>query len=191
MRRTRNSQRGSAMLVTLIIIGALLAGGAVLVSLQISSNRSTDLTRSGMTALYCAEAGLSAARPIVAANYTRVGTVTPEGWASALVASGGGSTAEPTWLAAGINAALPAGHDLDGDGSPDFEVYLKDNGDESSGADDPTIDNDLRVFIVSKCIKYPDTPKEVEELVQFTGGGSCMPDQAGGQDGNGNKNDGC
>lgn len=184
MRRTRRSQRGSAMLVTLIIIGALLAGGAVLVSLQISSNRSTDLTRSGMTALYCAEAGLSAARPVVAQNYTPPGTTTPDGWATAILASGGGSTAEPSWLA-GID------HDLDNDGNADFIVYLKDNGDEPSGTDDPTIDHDLRVFIVSKCIKFPDTPKQVEELVQFTGGGTCMPDQAGGQDGNGNKNDGC
>jgi hypothetical protein len=188
MTRSRNPQRGSAMLVTLIIIGALIAGGAVLVSLQISSNRSTDLTRSGMSALYCAEAGLSAARPVVALNYTKPGTATPDGWATALVASGTGTLTEPTWLYTAIGS-----HDLDQppDGVDDFEVYLKDNGDESSGADDPTLDNDLQIFIVAKCKKYADTPKQVEELVQFTGGGSCMPDQAGGQDGNGNKNDGC
>jgi hypothetical protein len=183
-RRNRSSERGSAMLVTLIIIGALLAGGAVLVSLQLASNRSSDLTRSGMSALYCAEAGLSAARPVVAANYSPPGSGI--GWASALVQSGGGDTSEPAWLAAGIGS-----HDLDGDGSPDFEVYIKDNGDEGVNPDDPTLDADLQVFIVARCIKYPDTEKQIDELVLFNGGTACNPKQAGGQDGNGNKNDGC
>jgi hypothetical protein len=182
------------MLVTLIIIAALLAGAAVLVSLQLASNRSTDLTRSQMSALYCAEAGLSAARPFVAANYTRPGTVAPTGWASALVASAGGDLSEPDFIFNNINAAnAPDGHDIDGDGIPDFVVYLKDNGDEGAAADDPATDNDLSVFIVSKCInpKFADTPNQVEELVMFNGGTACMPEQSGGQDGNGNKNDGC
>jgi hypothetical protein len=49
------------MLVTLILITALLSGAAVLVSLQLSANRSTDLMRTGMSSLACAEAGLAAA----------------------------------------------------------------------------------------------------------------------------------
>jgi len=69
MRRGRIRQRGSAMLVTMIIISSLLAGAAVLVSMQLASNRSSDITRSGLSATYCAEAGLSAARSVVAANY--------------------------------------------------------------------------------------------------------------------------
>ena len=178
-RSARRQQRGSAMLVTLIVIGALLAGAAVLASLQMASNRSTDLTRTGMTALYCAEAGLSAARPVVAANYTS--------WASALTASGGGDKTEPAWLLAGIGS-----HDLDGDGVGDFEVYIKDNGDEPAATtDDPQRDNDLQIFIVSKCVKFNDTPKQVEELILFNGGTACNPEQQGGQDNNGNKNDGC
>jgi len=44
----RDSQRGSAMLVTLIITVALLAGAAVLVSLQLSANKSTELSRAGI-----------------------------------------------------------------------------------------------------------------------------------------------
>jgi hypothetical protein len=179
MKQRRNRQRGSAMLVTLIVIGALLAGAAVLASLQMASNRSTDLTRSGMSALYCAEAGLSAARPVVTAHY-------PD-WASALDASGQGTLTEPTWLSTGIGS-----HDLDGDNVADFEVYIKDNGDEpAASADNPRLDNDLQIFIVSKCLKYPDTPKQVEELILFNGGTACNPEQLGGQDNNGNKNDGC
>ena len=192
-RRSRSRQRGSAMLVTLIIIAALLAGAAVLVSLQLASNRSTDLTKSQMSALYCAEAGLSAARPFVAAHYTKPGTVAPTGWASAILASSTGDFSEPDFIFDNINLASLAGHDVDGDGIPDFVVYLKDNGDEGVAADNPGVDNDLEVFIVSKCInpKFADTPNEVEELILFNGAAACMPDQAGGQDNNGNKNDGC
>lgn len=182
MKRQRNPERGSAMLVTLIIIGALLAGGAVLVSLQLSANRSTDLTKSGMSALYCAEAGLSAARPYVANHYLQ--------WPASIAASGGGSTAEPAWL----NTLIGSAHDLANPATGtnvDFQVYLADNGDEGTAADDPTVDNDLQIFIVSKCLKYPDTPKEVRELVLFNGGTNCNPEQLGGQDGNANKNDGC
>ncbi len=190
MRRSRVRQRGSAMLVTLIIIGALLAGAAVLVSVQLASNRSSDLTRSGMSALYCAEAGLSAARPFVALNYTLPGVASPTGWGSALLASGSATPdlTEPDFIYNNITAA---GHDLDGDGNPDFEIYLKDNGDEGTGVDNQQADNDLQIFIVSKCIKYKDTPNEVQELIMFNGATSCNKEQIGGQDNNGNKNDGC
>lgn len=166
------------MLVTLIIIAALLAGGAVLASLQLASNRSTQLTRSGTSALYCAEAGLSAGRLVVAAGY--------QNWATSLAASSAGATTEPAWIAAGIGS-----HDLDGDGVADFTIYIRDNGDEGSGVNNPAVDNDLQVFIVATCTKYVDTPKRVEELVLYNGGTTCNPEQLGGQDNNGNKNDGC
>jgi hypothetical protein len=151
------------MLVTLIIIAALLAGAAVLASMQISSSRASDISRTGMTSLYCAEAGLSAARPIVSASYVS--------W--------------NTWLAAGgdISSSLTS-LDLDGDGAADFSVKVVDNNDDT----DQTSDNDLRVFIVSTCIKYPENPKTVEELVEYTGGGKCYQSQQGGCGGNGNSN---
>ena len=173
------------MLVTLIIIAALLAGAAVLVSLQLASNRSSDLTKSQMSALYCAEAGLSAARPWVTAHYTKPGTVAPTGWASAILASSIGDFSEPDFIFDNINIAnAPNGHDVDLDGTADFTVYLKDNGDEGVAADNPGIDNDLEIFIVSKCTnpRFSDTPNQVEELILFNGATACMPDQAGGQD---------
>src|SRR5258706_16321808 len=95
----RNSQRGSAMLVTMIIISSLLAGAAVLVSMQLASNRSSDVTRTGLAATYCAEAGLSAARQAVANNYAD--------WQNQLAACNGlYPGAEPAWVA-GLN------HDID------------------------------------------------------------------------------
>ncbi len=157
------------MLLTLVIIAALLAGGVVLVSMQLSSNRATDVTRSGLTALHCAEGGLAAARPVVAGNY-----IDWKNW----LAPGSG---EPTWL--GL-----IDHDLDDDGSDDFVITLKDNDDEQSPApNDNTLDSDLRVFIVSTCTKFPDTPKQISELVTFSGGGQAYDNQKNGAGGNNNK----
>ena len=132
---TRSRQRGSAMLVTLIIIASLLAGAAVIVGMQLQTNKSTDLTRSGMTALYCAEAGLEAAHPIVAQNYPLWNAQMcnqPMGFETACVPSG----ANPAAMLAAENLATPmfsggvVQHDLDGDGIPDFVLYLRDDDDE-------------------------------------------------------------
>jgi hypothetical protein len=165
----RNPERGSAMMVTMIVVTSLLCGSSILVGMQLSSNRSNDLARTGTSALYCAEAGLVAARSVVASNYAL--------WNSALA-----SGTEPSWLS-GIN------HDVDGDGVADFTITLKDNDDELPPlTNDPTHDNDLKVFVVSTCTKYPDTPKQVMELVQYNGGGNCYQAQQGGCGGNGNSN---
>jgi hypothetical protein len=166
---TRCSQRGSAMLVTLILIAALLGGAAVLVSTQLAASRSTDLIRMTMLSTNCAEAGLSAARPVVLANYAL--------WAGSL-----GTGTEPSWITSGVN------HDLDGDGAADFVITLKDNDDDAPAANDLLHDNDLRIFVVSRCTKYSETPKEIEELVQYSGGGTCYQSQQGGCASNGNSN---
>ncbi|MGE3544187.1 MAG: hypothetical protein AB7L28_09645 [Kofleriaceae bacterium] len=155
----------------MLITSALLAGGAVLVSLQLLSTRSTGLVQSGTSALYCAEAGLSLARAAVAANYTN--------WNAALAAG-----TEPAWLS---SSALS--HDIDGDGVSDFTLRLVDNDDELPPASNNTAqDNDMRVFVVSTCMKYPETPKAVSELIHFGGGGNCYQAQQGGCGGNNNSN---
>ena len=91
--------------------------------------------------------------------------------------------AEPAWLSTGIGS-----HALNGGSASDFAVYIKDNDDEITTANDRTIDNDRSVFIVSRCLKYTDTVKEVEELVRFAGGGTCYNSQQGGCGNNGNGN---
>jgi hypothetical protein len=182
-RPARDRQRGSAMLVTMIVVIALLSGAAVLVSMQVASNRSADITRTGLTSLYCAEAGLDAARPLVAANYV--------GWSTFL-----GTGNEPTWLNPGCTCT-PVGcttcapginHDIDGDGLADFKITLVNNADHNPLT--PTIDNDLSIFVVSTCInpKFPDVQKQVEELVYFSGGGTCYHSQQGNCANNGNFN---
>ena len=164
----RNGERGSAMLVAMILMAALLAGAAVLVSLQLSSNRGTEMTRTGISALYCAEAGLTASRQTIAINQSDWGTYL-------------GSSAEPSWLST-------VEHDLDGDNADDFTIRLVDNFDEQSGSDAPAADLDGRIYIVSRCIKYPDTPREVRELITFTEVQHCYSAQRGGCAGNGNMN---
>jgi type II secretory pathway pseudopilin PulG len=162
----RNRERGSALLVTMILVAALLAGAAVLTSMQTKSNRSAELTRSSISALYCAESGLSAARNVVATSYAS--------WNASL-----GATTEPAWLAS-VN------HDIDGDGAADFALTLRDNDDETPN--DVTRDNDLTVYIVSTCTKYPDVQTKVAELVRWNGGGNCYQAQLGGCGGNNNAN---
>ena len=156
----RSSQRGSAMLVTMIIVGALLAGAAVLSSIQVSSNRSTELTRNGLGSLYCAEHGLTAARQYVISGYGL--------WAAALTANcaDGDCTTlvEPTFL-----SSTAFSHDVDGGAlSNDFRVYIRDNDDEGTGAQVYGTDADDTIFVVSRCTKFPDTPKQVEELIKYT-----------------------
>jgi len=154
------------MLVTMIITAALLSGAAALASLQLASTRSAGVTREKISALHCAEAGLATARATVAANYAA--------WNAAL-----GQSTEPSWLAS-------LDHDLDGDGSADFTLTLRDNFDETP--ENAQQDNDLSVYVVSTCAKYPDAHTEVVELVRYNGGGGCYDAQLGGCGGNANAN---
>jgi len=167
----RNSERGSAMLVAMILMAALLAGAAVLVSLQLSSNRSTELTKTGINALYCAEAGLTATKATVAINQ-------PD-WATYL-----GTGNQPSWLdSPAINHDIPGIGDTD-----DFTVTLEDNFDETSGSDADDVDTDGKIYVVSRCTAFPDTPREVRELITFTQVTHCYSAQRGGCGGNGNMN---
>ena len=172
--KRRREERGSAMLITMIVISALMGGAAVLVQLNLSSSHGTELAKHGLTALYCAEAGLTAARATVAASYPQ--------WAGSLcTTTPSTSCTQPAWL-----ASTAFSHDLDGDGVDDFVIYIKDNDDDGTAANNKAVDNDLQIFVVSRCIKYPESPKEVEELIQYSGGGTCYDAQQGGCGANGN-----
>lgn len=169
----RHPERGTAILITMIVTVALLGGGAVLVGMQMSSTRSTEVARSGMTALHCAEAGLNAARKPVNDAYTPDGT-----WGSSL-----GTGAEPAF----VNSAA-IDHDLDGDGVNDFLITLEDNDDEIGFTASATIDNDLQIYIVSTCLKFPENKKQVRELIRFKVNQKYYNSQAGGIGGNNNVN---
>jgi hypothetical protein len=143
----RQRERGGAMILVMLVIAATLAASAVLTSVQSTSSHASDLMRTQITGLYCAEAGLAAARATVIANVAV--------WDPSL-----GAATEPAWLGA-------ISHDIDGDGASDFRITLRDNDDEP--ANDLAHDTDQTVFIVSTCIKHPDAPAQVTELVTSTG----------------------
>lgn len=177
----RAKQRGSAMLVTMIIIAALLAGAAVLASMQVNANRSTEITRNGLAALYCAEAGLTLGKKHVVMGYGA--------WSTALTANCADGVCEtlvePTFL-----DTTQFSHDVDG-GTPsvDFRVYIRDNDDEAAGPQDYRVDTDDTVFVVSRCLKFPDTPRQVEMLLKYSPAMNCYDSQEGGCNSRNNSND--
>ena len=197
----RNQERGTAILITMLITVALIGGGAVLVGMQMASTRSTDVARSNMTSLYCAEAGLNAARKVVAQNYTADGTFnngltigaacnddsTCTGGALCIqVGAGNFCMTQPAYLANGAAPLLD--HDLQGTGTDDFYIVLVDNEDEVSFTNDYLKDNDLHLYIVSTCTKFPDNKKQVRELVRIKPSKKEYEAQQGGGFGNGNAN---
>lgn len=165
----RQGERGTAILITMLLTTALLAGGAVLVGMQLSGTRSVDTAKTKTLAVHCAEAGLSAARKTIASNIANWSTAlcnpaAPVGTGTCVI---GSSAAEPSFLSA-------IDRDLDGDSNPDFRITLLDNEDESA-TNDMTVDVDQAVWVVSTCIKYPDLIQQVRELVKITPGIQCNP----------------
>ena len=175
----RNKQRGSAMLVTVILIAALLAGVAVLVSMQLTTTKSTELTRSGLTALHCADAGLAAARSQLVRSQA---SVTAHILAYPYTTSATTWQVQPTFLTTYFGTTRA---DMDGDGTNDFTVWIIDNDDGDSNYG---LDADSRVWLISRCTKYADTPKEVRELIQFSAAGTLYDWQEGRAFGNNNSN---
>jgi hypothetical protein len=157
------------MVVVLTILAALFVGGAYALYLQIQDTRAAGYVSRERQALYCAEAGLVATRQFVAAN-------------------------QPLWGdMLNPNVADPAGYpvqgDLTGDGQIDFIGTIEDNLDEPPDAHDPFTDNDLRLYVISRCVQFPDSPREVRELVEFAPIGGYYRSQAGhGPGGTGNTN---
>lgn len=155
-------QRGSAMLLVATLLVALLAGGAVALYVQLQGTKSAGLVKASKSSLFCAEAGVIAARQTLALNYSS--------WPVLL---DGNASNDPTWY--------PISGDLDGDGVLDYEVTIKDNDDEVPPApDNPLVDSDHRVFAIGKCLKSADVSRNVTELLIVGGGGYVYRNQAGG-----------
>lgn len=174
MTRSRaGRQRGAALMTTMIILTGMLVAAGTSVYLLTAETRSIAYTASARRALFCAEAGLATARSVVAGNYAT--------WSDALDSN---PANDPYWY--------PITGSLDGvaGAPPDFEVTLRDNDDELPPLDNNAAqDNDLKVFIVSRCVKYPEYPRAVTELVEYSSGGNVYRNQAGQGAGNtGNAN---
>jgi hypothetical protein len=166
-------ERGSALLLVLVLLVVLLAGGAVALYVQNADTRAGRVIRETRESLYCAESGLAASRLTLAADMSL--------WPSLIDAD---ATNDPTWY--------PVRGDLDDppDGVDDYEVTIEDNNDEAAPtANDLNVDTDAQVFIVSRCIKNPEVPREVIELISFQAAGHVYRNQSGQGAGNtGNAN---
>lgn len=164
-------QRGTAMLLIATLLIALLAGGGVALYLQLQSTKGADMIKSSRTSLYCAEAGLAIARPLIALNYAL--------WPVLLDDR---TDNNPSWY--------PITGSMDEDPENDYEVTIRDNHDEvPPAANDPLRDNDRQAFLVGRCLNNPAVSRQVTELVRASGGGHVYRSQAGGGALNsGNKN---
>jgi len=173
MTHDRSSERGSAMIVVMVILVALLSAGAVAVRLQMGDTQSTGLIKSGRSALYCAERGLNEARPIVGEHTAS--------WDPALTVD---TSDEPEWYP--IELEWNADHD-----GPEARVTILDNDDERPLTDnDREKDSDLAVYIISECLEFPQTPRKVLEFVSYQGIGESYRNQAGqGSSNTGNMNE--
>lgn len=157
--RANHRERGAALMVTIILISALLAGGMLAIYLMVADTKSAQYVNESRGALFCAEAGLSGGREYVETNAAN--------WGLMLDATTGN---DPD--------GYPIVGDLDGDGTDDWSVEIKDNDDEFP-TNVPTADSDGTIFMVSTCTKYGDTPRQVMEMISFSGGGTNYRNQSG------------
>jgi len=153
MKTRRNSESGAAMVLVLTVMAALLAAGSVALLLQVNASKSSNLVASSKRALFCAEAGLQASRTFIVANKSS--------WTLMLDTDAGNDP-----------VGYPVTGDFDGDGDDDWRVTIRDDDDDVG--DDPTVDENDRVFIVSECIKYPEFPVMLAELIELAqSSGKC------------------
>lgn len=157
--RTRG-QRGSALLVAMVLMGILLmmVAGLMLYSNQ-QRIRATSAAKTS-TRLSCAEAGLQLARNYFGRNQALWDTFLAAPTVYNPVASGY-NTAPATPTVATFQTAHPELFmDLDNDGLNDVFIFVRDNADESlPSAQNYARDNDQNVIIGSTCISSTLVPK--------------------------------
>jgi len=167
--RARNparGERGAAFVVTMILVTALISGGALALYLQLADTRGARTVTEKRAAMYCAEAGLAGARAYIVNNSTS--------WSAML-------DTDPLNDPEGY----PVEGDLDGDGVDDWHVEIKDNDDEFP-TDNPVADSDDTIFMIATCPKYPDAGKELMQLVRVQAGSFTYRNQRGQGAGNTN-----
>ena len=150
-----------AMVLVITILAALLGIAAIGLSLQLNSTKSAGLVKSTRSSLYCAEAGLQAARATIVANRAT--------WNDVLATA----TTNPTWYGAGISG------DFDNDGTGgDYLVTIKDDGDDG----DPDTDDNDTIVVTSVCTNPAlanVAPATVIELISLKGQGHTYRAQSG------------
>jgi hypothetical protein len=149
MRRDRG---GVTLLLILVLLAFAALVGALAVRGATGDLQMSATQRAGRSSFYCAEAGLNAARPILAANYGQ--------WNSIFA----------TGVAAGFT--YPVTGDLDADGNSDYSVTISDNVDEFP-TNNPNVDSDLTAVITSTCISSTlsggASNRTLRQIITYTG----------------------
>jgi len=175
------AERGSALLVAMIISMVLLLLVAALFAFAGSERRRASAETRRLSRQGCAQAGLQLARSYFSANVSSWGTYladphhydpVPAKWMAlasyASKCTGGVCTALDLANSATVStmettATPPYNqlfYDLDGDGKKDVYIYIRDNEDERLPAEnDWTHDNDLNVMVGAVCISQTLVPR--------------------------------
>lgn len=175
MRRSREDQRGSAIIVSMGIVILVLLTVLALISFSgLSRSRATAMLRS-MNRLTCAQDGLELARAYYGRNFPSWNNYLSQPSIYNPVA-----TAWNTTPAVPTSAALQTSNpelfaDLDGDGVNDVYIYIRDNADELPPAvNNPARDNDQNVIAGALCISKTLTPHlqngSVDPTLQYVEG---------------------
>ncbi len=150
--RNRRERGGVTLVLILVLLVLAALVGALAVRGSTSDLQMAGSQRVARTGFYCAEAGINAARPLIADNYPQ--------WN--IILSGGTQNV----------FAYPIYGDIDGDLVNDYKVTIKDNIDEFP-VNVPGTDSDLTVIIVSECINPAFSKgagdRTLQELVTYTG----------------------
>jgi len=189
--KKRNSQPGSSLLATMVMLAVILGVVAGLLSYAFAQRRSAIRAARATDRLTCAESGLHLARTYFARNFPQWNTFLsqPNIYNPIQMATWNNPTSVPPGPA-DISATSPLRTsnpelflDVDGDSIPDVFIYIRDNQDEYPPAtDNPLRDNDQNVIVGAVCISNtmvprndtnaPPSPLHVESLLSYNVGGS-------------------
>jgi len=206
----RRSERGSALLVAMVVGAVLLLLVAGLFAYAGQERKRSSIQVRALNRVGCAQAGLQLARTYFATNVKNWPTYLqdPKHYnpvSSAWMVSGYHScvstctaldltdaTTLTTMEADTTNKYADLFYDLDGDGNKDVYIYMRDNQDEFPPAtNDWTRDNDQNVIVGAVCISTTMVPRlqdgrvdssqlTVESLLSYNTPGTTYQGQAAG-----------
>lgn len=165
--RARRQERGSALLVAMVLSAVLLMLVAGLMLYAGAERRRAVSEAHGMIRVGCAEAGLQLARAYFAGQGAQK-------WNAFLSDPIDYNPVPSTWNTSPATPGDPNSHvrknhpelffDLDGDGAPDVYIYVRDNQDELPPAPNNWArDNDQNVYVGAMCISSTLVPMRQDQ----------------------------
>ncbi len=205
-----NSNRGSSLLATMIMLAVILGLVAALLSYSFAQRRSAINAARSTDRLTCAQSGIQLARTYFARNFTQWNTFLsqPNIYNPIQMATWNNPSSTPPGPAdISPTSPLRTSHpelfvDVDGDNLPDVFIYIRDNQDEfPPAADNPFRDNDQNVIVGAICISttmvppndtnspsVASSPLHVESMLSYNvGGPQCTQAWCGNGAGNMNQ----